>query len=114
MYYMTLPENPLVNELEVFPSRHHPRFSTLIYHLRDEQQACWWPQFRDVISPHRPNHHERLYSFHVTVRATCPALPIRLHFIILRIPREEDKLRSSSYFHDSSVILLLLQISKRN
>jgi hypothetical protein len=27
-------------------------FSMLIYHLRDEQQECWWLQFRDVDLPH--------------------------------------------------------------
>jgi hypothetical protein len=25
----------------------------LIHHLRDEQQASWWPQFRDMITPSR-------------------------------------------------------------
>jgi hypothetical protein len=35
--------------VEIIP----PWFSILIYHLRDEQQARWWPQFRDVVSPHR-------------------------------------------------------------
>jgi hypothetical protein len=25
--------------------------SMLIYHLRNEQQARWWPQFRDIVSP---------------------------------------------------------------
>jgi hypothetical protein len=34
-----------------------PWFSMLIYHLGDEQQARWWPQFRDVVSPHRHEHH---------------------------------------------------------
>jgi hypothetical protein len=33
-----------------------PWLSILIYHLGDKQQACWWPQFRDVVSLHR---HER-------------------------------------------------------
>jgi hypothetical protein len=27
--------------------------SFLIYHMMDEQQACCWPQFRDVFSPHK-------------------------------------------------------------
>jgi hypothetical protein len=35
-----------------------PWFSMLIYHLGDEQQACWWPQFRDVVSPHQHDHHQ--------------------------------------------------------
>jgi hypothetical protein len=25
--------------------------SILVYHLGDEQQARWWPQFRDVLTP---------------------------------------------------------------
>jgi hypothetical protein len=29
----------------------------LIHHLRDEQQARWWPQIRDVGSLHRRDHH---------------------------------------------------------
>jgi hypothetical protein len=36
-----------------------PWLSLLIYHLGDEQQACWWPQFRDIISPHQ---HEQQYQ----------------------------------------------------
>jgi hypothetical protein len=28
-----------------------PWFSKLLYHLGDKQQACWWPKFRDVVSP---------------------------------------------------------------
>jgi hypothetical protein len=32
-------------------------FSMLIYHLGDEKQARWWPQFRDIISSHRHAHH---------------------------------------------------------
>jgi hypothetical protein len=27
-----------------------PWFSMLIYDLRDEQLAHWWPQFRDIVS----------------------------------------------------------------
>jgi hypothetical protein len=35
-----------------------PLFSMLIYHLGDEQYARWWPQFRDVASPHRHENHQ--------------------------------------------------------
>jgi hypothetical protein len=28
-----------------------PRLSMLMYHLGDEQQAPWWPQFRDIVTP---------------------------------------------------------------
>jgi hypothetical protein len=34
-----------------------PWFSMLVYHLGNEQYAHWWPQFRDVVSPHRRDHH---------------------------------------------------------
>jgi hypothetical protein len=30
-----------------------PLVSILIYYLRDEQWALWWPQFKDIISSHR-------------------------------------------------------------
>jgi hypothetical protein len=33
-----------------------PWLYVLIYHLLDEQQARWWPQFRDILSPHRHKH----------------------------------------------------------
>jgi hypothetical protein len=28
-----------------------PWFSIFTYHLEYEQYACWWPQFRDAVSP---------------------------------------------------------------
>jgi hypothetical protein len=36
----------------VFPCQYHSTHhgSTLIYHLGDEQQTRWWPQFRDIVS----------------------------------------------------------------
>jgi hypothetical protein len=30
----------------------------LIYQLRGEQQACSWPQFRDIVSRHRHEHEQ--------------------------------------------------------
>jgi hypothetical protein len=33
-----------------------PRFFMYIYHLADGQYARWWPQFRDVVLPHRHDH----------------------------------------------------------
>jgi hypothetical protein len=30
-----------------------PWLSVFIYHLEDKEYACWWPQFRDIISFHR-------------------------------------------------------------
>jgi hypothetical protein len=42
------------SEFFSFPSNINPRWlSMFTYHLRDEQQACCWPQFRDIISPHQ-------------------------------------------------------------
>jgi hypothetical protein len=34
-----------------------------IYNLGDTQQACWWPQFRDIVSPHQ---HEPELTQHLT------------------------------------------------
>jgi hypothetical protein len=31
-----------------------PLLSILVYHLGGEQYALWWSQFRDIVSPHRP------------------------------------------------------------
>jgi hypothetical protein len=33
-----------------------PKFSMLIYHLWDEK----WPQFKDVVSPHRHDDHHQV------------------------------------------------------
>jgi hypothetical protein len=42
----------------IFPCRHH---STMVLHAHistgDEKYALWWPQSRDVVSPHRHDHH---------------------------------------------------------
>jgi hypothetical protein len=47
----------------VFSCQYH---STLHSHVSsgDDQYSCWWPQFRDIVSPHR---HEQ----HTTVRSKC-------------------------------------------
>jgi hypothetical protein len=37
-----------------------PWFLMLIYHMGSEQQARSWPQFRDVFSSHRHDHHHQL------------------------------------------------------
>jgi hypothetical protein len=34
--------------------------SMLIYHVGDEQYARWWPQFRDVVSPHRSEQQQQV------------------------------------------------------
>jgi hypothetical protein len=38
-----------------------PWFFMFMYHLGYEQQARWWPQFRDILSPHQHHHHQNLY-----------------------------------------------------
>jgi hypothetical protein len=39
-----------------------PWFFMLIYHLGDEQEACWWPQFKDIVSPHLHDHHHHHHN----------------------------------------------------
>jgi len=46
-------QRALVNESGSFPCRCH---STSVIH-GDDQKARWWPQFKDVVSPHRHDHH---------------------------------------------------------
>jgi hypothetical protein len=41
-----------------------PWLSTHMYHLEDEQQGRWWPQFRDTVSPYR--HKQEANSLHRT------------------------------------------------
>jgi hypothetical protein len=31
----------------------------LTYQLANKQQAHWWPEFRDEVSPHRHDHHDQ-------------------------------------------------------
>jgi hypothetical protein len=37
-----------------------PCISMLIYHLRDEQQARWWRQFKDIVLLHWHDHHNQV------------------------------------------------------
>jgi hypothetical protein len=39
-----------------------PWLLILIYNLRDEQQAGWWLQFKDIISLHRQQHASLLHG----------------------------------------------------
>jgi hypothetical protein len=40
--------------LQFLPAHIIPQWlSIFMYHMGDEQWARWWPQFRDVVSPHR-------------------------------------------------------------
>jgi hypothetical protein len=36
----------------VFPCQYHSTVAPYLYNLRYEQQARWWPQFRDIVSQH--------------------------------------------------------------
>jgi hypothetical protein len=45
-------------------------FSVLIYHLGDEEYAYFWLQFRDVVSPHRHDHHQYTYTQRITYIGT--------------------------------------------
>jgi hypothetical protein len=59
----------------VFSCQYH---STVAFHIHislgDEQLARWWPQFRDIVSPHR---HEQQQQLHGTRRPlyTVPSNP---------------------------------------
>jgi hypothetical protein len=44
----------LLSPVNIIP----PWLFILIYHLGDEQQARWWLQFRDMVSPLRQEQHE--------------------------------------------------------
>jgi hypothetical protein len=50
----------------VFTCQYHAimAFHTYIYHLGDERLACWWPQFRNIISRHE---HEQQHSLTTVV-----------------------------------------------
>jgi hypothetical protein len=53
-------QRDMLDESGVFPIDFIPPwFSVLIYHLEDKQYARWWPQFRDVVSPYRHDHHHQ-------------------------------------------------------
>jgi hypothetical protein len=39
-----------------------PRFSMHMYHLGDEQLSRWWPQVRDVVTPHRHDNHRHRHQ----------------------------------------------------
>jgi hypothetical protein len=41
-----------------------PLLSILTYNLRDERWVHLWPQFRDIISPHRQEQQQKLYNLH--------------------------------------------------
>jgi hypothetical protein len=84
-----------VEESGVFLFRHH--HSTMAVHINvspgDEQYGRWWPQFRDVVSPHRRDCHSdsgnergliaRL-SRNIYVCFVCP-LASRYLFLTLRV-----------------------------
>jgi hypothetical protein len=58
-----------------------PLLSILIYHLWDEQQARWWPQFRDVVSPHR--HEQQILKIYHTQQK--PKFLDKIWFVLNRL-----------------------------
>jgi hypothetical protein len=42
-----------MGESGVFPADIFPPWLSILISPGDEQQSCWWPQFRDIISSHR-------------------------------------------------------------
>jgi hypothetical protein len=42
-----------------------PWLPILIYHLGDEQQACWCPQFRETASPRRHEQQDNALDKHL-------------------------------------------------
>jgi hypothetical protein len=46
-----------LSEFFGFPCQYHPIMppwlSTIMYHLVNEQEPRWWPQFRDIVSHNR-------------------------------------------------------------
>jgi hypothetical protein len=43
----------------------------LVYHLRNGEEARWWPLFRDVVSPHR--HDQCSSRFTIRLHRSCDA-----------------------------------------
>jgi hypothetical protein len=56
------------------------RGSMLTYHLGDEQQARWWSQFRDTVSPHR--HEQQQQSQALELFTQVETLQRYTHYII--------------------------------
>jgi hypothetical protein len=55
----------------------------LIYHLGNEQWARWWPQFRDVVSPHRYAQHDHVLATNNSHTVECASNCIQ-SLILLR------------------------------
>jgi hypothetical protein len=63
-----------------FPCQYHSitQLSILMYHLEDEQKACWYTQFRDILSNHL---HEQLCHYLRKINCICC-----IYYYILEMP----------------------------
>jgi hypothetical protein len=59
-------------------SFHH--VSILIHHLGDEQET-WWPQFRDIVSPHR---HKQKVSYISCVYIISRRLKLNVRAVLMQ------------------------------
>jgi hypothetical protein len=78
------------------------------HHIKDEQQACWWPQLRDSFSPHRHGNDQQMdyifrnrYNFlykqylqervvHVHLNMYLLSVLFNINSIRMRIKHEEQ------------------------
>jgi hypothetical protein len=67
------------------PASPSPWFSTLTNHLGDEQYACWWPLFWDIISPH--------HNQSITWRPGFEPGSVRVGFVVNKMALERFCLR---------------------
>jgi hypothetical protein len=56
-----------------------PWLSIPIYHQGEEQQTCWWPQFRDIDLPNQ-HEHEQLFIFVRFQVLTAASMMFRIVF----------------------------------
>jgi hypothetical protein len=53
-----------------------PWLSVMIYHLGDEQEARFWPQFRDIVLPHQHKHcHMQIWDTFLRFKGHCTSGP---------------------------------------
>jgi hypothetical protein len=86
-----------------FPSVSFHWRSMPISHLGGEQQACWWPQFADVVSPHRHKEQQERQRSSPTKRGTFLASWATINFQETLCSME---LRASSKVCDVAVATL--------
>jgi hypothetical protein len=67
-----------------FPCQYHSTRVPYTYHLWHEQQACWWPKFRDIVSPHRLEQNKNIHIVHVIIILLVNLCACQMWFCILR------------------------------